>query len=158
MGFGRNLSVDDEDATSISEVVGTATASGNPDLEPLTSWNFDVAVEWYPNADTIVAVGGYYKSFLGGFENTQRVEQFLIDDVSFDADVTTSRTIDDTSTLFGFETTIAHTFTYLPSYLSGLGGKISYNWADADFDFEDKPSGPPRSWTSLVMWCLSASG
>ena len=141
MGFGRNLSVDDEDATSISEVVGTATASGNPDLEPLTSWNFDVAVEWYPNADTIVAVGGYYKSFLGGFENTQRVEQFLIDDVSFDADVTTSRTIDDTSTLFGFETTIAHTFTYLPSYLSGLGGKISYNWADADFDFEDQTFG-----------------
>ena len=141
MGFGRVLSVDDEDATSISEVVGRATANGNPDLEPLTSWNLDVAVEWYPNADSILALGTYYKSFLGGFENTQRVEQFLIDSEPFNADVTTSRTIDDASTLFGFEMTVAHAFTYLPGYLSGLGGKLSYNWADADFEFEDQTFG-----------------
>ena len=144
MGYGRNLSVDDDDATSISEVVGTATASGNPDLKPLTSWNFDAAVEWYPNPDTILAVGGYYKSFLGGFENTQRVEQFLIDDQPFNADVTTSRTIEDTSRLIGFEVTLAHAFTWLPGYLSGLGGKLSYNWADADFDFEDQTFGASR--------------
>ena len=144
MGFGRNLSVDDDDATSISEVVGTASASGNPDLAPLTSWNLDFAVEWYPNEDSMLAVGTYYKSFLGGFENTQRVEQFLIDDVPFDADVTTSRTIEDTSTLFGFEVTAAHAFTYLPGFLSGLGGKLSYNWADADFEFEDQTFGASR--------------
>ena len=144
MGFGRRLSVDDDDATSIADLVGTASASGNPDLKPLTSWNLDLAVEWYPNPDTILAVGGYYKSFLGGFENTQRVEQFLIDDQPFEADVTTSRTIEDTSTLVGFEFTLAHAFTYLPGYLSGLGGKISYNWADADFDFEDQTFGASR--------------
>ena len=144
MGFGRRLSVDDDDATSIADLVGTATASGNPDLKPLTSWNLDLAVEWYPNADTILAVGGYYKSFLGGFENTQRVERFLIDDQPFDADVTTSRTIEDTSTLLGFEFTLAHAFSYLPGYLSGLGGKLSYNWADADFDFEDQTFGASR--------------
>ena len=144
MGFGRRLSVDDDDATSIADLVGTATASGNPDLKPLTSWNLDLAVEWYPNPDTILAVGGYYKSFLGGFENTQRVEQFLIDDQPFEAVVTTSRTIEDTSTLVGFEFTLAHAFTYLPGYLSGLGGKISYNWADADFDFEDQTFGASR--------------
>lgn len=144
MGFGRNLSVDDDDATSINEVVGRAMASGNPDLKPLTSWNLDFAVEWYPNEDSLLAVGAYYKSFLGGFENTQRVEQFLIDDVPFDADVTTSRTIEDTSTLFGFEVTVAHAFSYLPGFLSGLGGKLSYNWADADFEFEDQTFGASR--------------
>ena len=144
MGFGRVLSVDDDDATSISELVGSASANGNPDLEPLTSWNFDLAVEWYPNDDTMLAVGGYYKSFLGGFENTQRVEQFLVDDQPINADVTTSRTIEDTSTLVGFEMTLTHAFDYLPGYLSGLGGKLSYNWADADFDFEDQTFGASR--------------
>ena len=144
MGFGRNLSVDDDDATSITEVVGRATASGNPDLEPLTSWNFDLAVEWYPDPDTLVAVGVYYKRFLGGFENTQRVEQFLIDDQPFDADVTTSRTIDDESRLTGFEVTLAHAFTRLPGFLSGLGTKISVNVADADFEFEDATFGASR--------------
>ena len=146
MGYGRRLTVDDDDATSIGEVVGRATANGNPDLKPLTSWNLDVAVEWYPNEDSIFAVGAYYKSFLGGFENTQRVEKFLIDGQTFDADVTTSRTIEETSTLLGVEVTLAHSFNYLPGYLSGLGGKLSYNWADADFEFEDQTFG-----ASLVL-------
>ena len=144
MGFGRTLTVDDDDATSISEVVGRATANGNPDLEPLTSWNVDLALEWYPNPDTIIAVGGYYKRFLGGFENTQRVEEFLIDGQPFQADVTTSRTQDDSSTLKGFEVTLAHAFTYLPGFLSGLGTKLSYNRADADFEFEDQTFGASR--------------
>ncbi len=144
MGFGRNLTVDDDDATSISEVVGRATANGNPDLEPLTSWNVDLALEWYPNPDTIVALGGYYKRFLGGFENAQRVEEFLIDDQPFSADVTTSRTVDDPSTLKGFEVTLAHAFTGLPGFLSGLGTKISYNRADANFEFEDATFGASR--------------
>ena len=32
---------------------------------------------------------------------------------------------DKTSTITGFEITVAHAFTYLPGFLSGLGGKIS---------------------------------
>ena len=144
MGFGRVLSVDDDEATSIGELVGSATANGSPDLEPLTSWNVDVALEWYPNADTILAVGGYYKKFLGGFENTQRMEEFLVDNQPIQADVTTQRTIEDESTIKGFEVTFAHAFEYLPGYLSGLGTKVSYNWADADFEFEDQTFGYSR--------------
>ena len=138
LGFGRALSVDDDDdPTSIAELVGRASASGNPDLEPLTSWNADVALEWYPNDDSILALGVYYKRFLGGFENTQRVEQFTIDGQPFNADVTTLRTDEDSSTLTGFELTAAHSFSYLPGLLSGLGAKLSVNLADSDFEFED---------------------
>lgn len=138
LGFGRALSVDDDDdPMSISDLVGSARASGNPDLEPLTSWNVDVAVEWYPNDDSILAAGFYYKRFLGGFEQTRRVEQFTIDGQPFNADVTTTRTDDDSSTLTGFELTAAHSFSYLPGLLSGLGAKLSVNLADSDFEFED---------------------
>ena len=144
MGFGRDLNVDDDDATSINDVVGRASANGSPDLEPLTSWNLDLALEWYPDPDTIVGAAVYFKRFLGGFENYQRVEEFEIDGQPFMADVTTSRTIDDPSTLTGFEVTLATAFTQLPGILSGLGTKISYNWADADFEFEDATYGYSR--------------
>ncbi len=138
MGYGRDLNVDDsDDPTSIDELVGNARASGNPDLEPLTSWNLDVALEWYPNDDSILALGFYYKRFLGGFENTQRVEMFTIDGQPFAADVTTSRTDDDSSTLYGFELTAAHSFNYLPGFWGGFGAKLSLNLADSDFEFED---------------------
>ena len=145
LGFGRNLAVDDDDdPMSIADLVGRASASGNPDLAPLTSWNLDVAVEWYPNDDSILAAGFYYKRFLGGFENTQRVEQFTIDGQPFNADVTTSRTDEDSSTLTGFELTAAHSFSYLPGLLSGLGAKLSVNLADSDFEFEDANFGTAR--------------
>ncbi|MCE2392438.1 MAG: TonB-dependent receptor [Proteobacteria bacterium] len=138
MGFGRSLSVDDSgDPMSIQDLVGNASANGNPDLEPLTSWNFDLALEWYPNRDTMVAVGAYYKRFLGGFENAQRVEEFTIDGQPFFADVTVSRTDTHESTLYGFELTAAHSFSYLPGLWKGLGAKLSLNVADSDFEFED---------------------
>lgn len=141
LGFGRRLSVDDDDATSIADLVGSASASGNPDLLPLTSWNFDLAVEWYPNEDSIFAAGFYYKRFLGGFENTQRVETFTIDGADFNADVTTTRTDENESTLTGVELTVAHSFNYLPGLWSGFGAKLSMNFANSDFEFEDQNFG-----------------
>ena len=147
LGFGRDLDVnDDGTAMTIAELVGNATANGNPDLLPLLSWNFDAALEYYPNPDTIFAVGVYYKRFQGGFENTQRVEEFVIDGMPFFADVTTSRTDEDTSEIYGVEVTAAHAFTYLPGLLSGLGTKVSYNFASSNLEFEDENFG-----ASLVL-------
>ncbi|MEM6793881.1 MAG: TonB-dependent receptor [Acidobacteriota bacterium] len=149
LGFGRSLAVNDgDDPTSINDLEGTASgASGNPDLEPLTSWNLDLALEWYPNKDTILAVGTYYKRFLGGFENTQRVEEFAIDGQPFLVDVTTSRTDTDSSEIFGIEFTGSHSFSYLASpFWSGFGVKASYNYASSDFEFEDQNFG-----ASLVL-------
>ncbi|MCG8462440.1 MAG: TonB-dependent receptor, partial [Holophagales bacterium] len=147
LGFGRNLVVDDSnDPMSIDDLVGSSPlASGNPDLEPLTSWNLDLALEWYPNRDTVLAVGGYYKRFLGGFENAQRVEEFAIDGQPFLVDVTTSRTDEDESELYGFELTASHSFSYLISpFWRGFGVKLSYNYASSDFEFEDQNFGAAR--------------
>ncbi|TQV78739.1 TonB-dependent receptor [Exilibacterium tricleocarpae] len=137
LGFGRRFEVDDNAViTDLDELVGEATATGNPDLEPLLSWNFDAAIEWYPNDDTILALGGYYKRFQGGFENVQRFETFIVDGEPLQGKVTTTRTDSDTSTLKGFELTATHSFSYLPSFWSGFGAKLSYNYADSDFEFE----------------------
>ncbi len=146
LGFSRIFStnIDDdgsETAASIDDVIGEIRAVGNPNFDPLMSWNYDASFEWYPNADSILAIGAYYKSFQGGFETVIQPESFEFNGQTVTRDVTTTQTSDQTSNLFGLELTASHGFTYLPGLLSGLGAKISYNYVDSDFEFEDSRYG-----------------
>ena len=138
LGYGRTFTTTtDDDATSLADFVGRARGTGNPFLEPLLSWNVDAAVEWYPNKDTILAGGFYYKRFNGGFEGVGQIETFDINGQDFDALVVTTQTTDKASTIYGFELTASHRLSFLPAPLDGLGFKVSYNWADSNFKFED---------------------
>lgn len=140
LGIGRsfNQSIDNENGSpDIEDVVAQVDGFGNPQIDPLMSWNFDVALEWYPTDDTILAGGLYYKRFNGGFRNVGQVETFNIDGQDLTAVVTTQELDDSSSEIFGLEVTAAHTFTNLPGVLSGLGMKLSYNYADSNFEFED---------------------
>ena len=126
---------------------GQTTTGGAADLAPFTSWNVDTALEWYPNKDTILAVGAYYKKFRGGFQNTVIDQDFLVLDASIgDNGVVTTpvlslETTDETSNLYGIELTASHSFNYLPGILGGFGGKLSYNYASSDFELEDDFAG-----------------
>lgn len=142
LGYGRSFNaLLDDTATSIAEAVGSASASGNPFTGPLLSWNFDTALEWYPNRDAILAVGAYYKRFNGGFTNTSQTETFVVDGQPLDTIVTTTNTDGSTSTIYGFEVSAAYRLSFLPAPLDGLGFKIGYNYADSDFEFEDEDLG-----------------
>ncbi|VVT21126.1 TonB-dependent receptor [Erythrobacter sp. EC-HK427] len=144
LSFGRsfNALVDEGSPIfSVAEAIGTASATGNPFTDPLLSWNFDVALEWYPDEDTIFAVGGYYKSFNGGFETVGQFETFTVDGEDLQTLVTTTNTTQDTSTIYGFEISAAHRFSYLPRPLDGLGFRLGYNFADSDFEFQDDTLG-----------------
>ena len=55
--------------------------------------------------------------------------------------VTAPQTSEDTSTIYGAEITATHSFSYLDSWLSGFGIKLSYNYADSNFEFEDENFG-----------------
>lgn len=138
LGFGRVFrTVTDTDATSVDELIGLANATGNPQLNPLLSWNFDAALEWYPDKDTILAGGVYYKRFNGGFETVGQLESFDVNGAPLDALVTTQQTTSTTSTIYGFELTAAHRLSFLPAPLDGLGFKLSYNFAKSNFRNED---------------------
>lgn len=143
MGFGRSVNIisDDEDATELDALITGVTASGNPAIDPLMSWNYDAGFEWYPNEDSIVAVSAYYKSFQGGFDNVVTNETYSLNGEGVEFPVAVQQTSDDTSGLYGFELTAAHSFSYLPGYWSGFGGKLSYNHAQSDFEFEDSRYG-----------------
>ena len=144
LSFGRTFNaLVDEGAPvfSVQEALGSANATGNPFTDPLLSWNVDAALEWYPNADTLLAVGVYYKNFDGGFENTSQTEIFTVDGVDLETIVTTSNVTGESSDIYGFEATISHRLSYLPAPLDGLGFKISYNYASSNFEFEDDTLG-----------------
>ncbi len=144
LSFGRTftgVTDETEDLTSLADLVATANATGNPFTDPLLSWNVDAGLEWYPNDDTILAFNAYYKSFDGGFERVGQFETFTVSGQDIQALVTTTNVSDDTSTIYGIEITAAHRFSYLPAPLDGLGFKLSYNYADADFEFEDDTLG-----------------
>lgn len=138
LGYRRSFSLNSaEDITDPDDLLTNVSGAGNPFTQPLTSWNFDTALEWYPNEDSILAVGLYYKQFTGGFEQIRTIETFTIDGEPVEAEFTVSQTNEDTSDLFGVELTGSHRFSYLPGYLSGLGVKLSYNYGDSNFEFED---------------------
>lgn len=143
MGFGRSINVigDDEDAMSLEGLIQSITANGNPAIEPLKSWNFDAGVEWYPNDDSILAVSGYAKIFQGGFENVIANETYVLNGEDVEFPVAVQQTSNQTSNILGVEITAAHRFSYLPGILSGLGAKISYNYANSNFEFEDSRYG-----------------
>ncbi|MCX2783897.1 TonB-dependent receptor [Microbulbifer thermotolerans] len=142
LGYKRTFSINtSEDITDVNELIDAVEGDGNPDMQPLTSWNFDAAIEWYPNEDTMLAFGVYHKKFQGGFEQARVTESFVVDGQNVEADFTITRTNEDTTDLTGFEVTGTHRFSYLPGYLSGLGVKMSYNYADSDFEFEDSSYG-----------------
>lgn len=146
MGAGRTFSVsssdDEENATTVQELISSVSGNGNPAIDPLMSWNFDAGFEWYPNDDTILALGGYYKSFEGGFINVFQDETYELngEEATFSVEGL-QQVSNETSDLFGIEFTGSHNFSYLPGLLSGLGAKISYNYVDTDFDFEDSRYG-----------------
>lgn len=144
LSFGRTFNaLVDEGAPvfSVAEALGSANATGNPFTDPLMSWNVDAAVEWYPNPDTILAVGVYYKKFDGGFENSSQTEIFTVDGQELETAVSTTNVTGDSSDIYGIEVTASHRFTYLPAPLDGLGFKVSYNYASSNFEFEDDALG-----------------
>ncbi|MCA0893632.1 TonB-dependent receptor [Microbulbifer agarilyticus] len=142
LGYRRSFDTNgSDDIVDVADLLDGVNGDGNPNMQPLTSWNFDTAIEWYPNEDTMLAFGVYHKRFQGGFETAQIVETFEVDGETLAADFNITRTDDDTSSLTGFEVTGTHRFSYLPGYLSGLGVKASYNYADSNFEFEDSNYG-----------------
>lgn len=139
MGFQRSFQVADEDEEpeTIDELITGVTGSGNPYADPLMSWNYDLALEWYPNEDTILAATLYAKDFTGGFTNTVVSETYEVDGETVTLPIVLQQTNNDKSKLTGIEIFASHNFSYLPGFLSGFGGKVSFNYADSDFEFED---------------------
>ena len=143
LGYNRSFALNgSDDITDPEDLIAGVSGAGNPATDPLMSWNFDTAVEWYPNDDSILTFGFYYKDFQGGFIQETTLETFIVDGEEIIKPVTVTQTDGDSSTLWGIEITAAHNLSYLSNaFLSGLGVKIGYNYGNSNFEFEDSNYG-----------------
>ena len=138
----RSRTNDENNAyATLAEAVNGIGATGNPYLKPILSTNVDLGLEWYANNDTMVAGAIYWKEFNGGFETVAQLESFNLDGNQVQGLVETTQISDKDSTIKGIELSLTHSFDYLPGFWSGFGGKLSYNYADSDFEFEDQHGG-----------------
>lgn len=138
LGAGRIIAVDTgADYESVEDAIRNITANGSPRLEPLMSWNADLSLEYYANRDSLFSFAVYAKQFTGGFQPVAYDETFVIDGQPVTVPVVQTENSEDESTLLGFEMTAAHRFSNLPAPFDGLGTKISYSYADLDFENED---------------------
>ncbi len=136
LGYSRSFQTDDEsEPESVEDLLVGVAGPGNPDLQPLMSWNYDAAVEWYPSEDSIVAFGVYYKQFNGGFQQQTVLETFIVDGVEVALPITNSVTTDEESDLYGLEASFSYRWD------SGIGVKFGYNYADTTYEFEDSNYG-----------------
>ncbi|KLE32392.1 TonB-dependent receptor [Aurantiacibacter luteus] len=132
-GYSAALAISSEsDAFSVGEAV---SASGNPFLEPLQSWNGDVSLEWYAGPTTSLSLAGYYKSLQTGFDTQVSTLQLIVDGTPTDVQIARTVNSDDSSRIYGFEITAQHQFDF------GLGFQASYNFADSNFEFPDPSIG-----------------
>ena len=132
LGYSRTFQEDTEGtATSISDLLVGVNGSGNPDTQPLMSWNYDAAFEWYPNEDSILALSLYYKQFNGGFQQQTVIEDFTVAGESVSLPITNSVTSDEDSEILGLEASFSYRWD------NGIGMKFGYNYADTDFEFQD---------------------
>ncbi|WP_223805229.1 TonB-dependent receptor [Tsuneonella flava] len=138
LSAGRSIRLDDGTAfADVADAIRSIQASGSPRLEPLMSWNGDLALEWYPNADSLLSTTVYYKRFSGGFQPVRIDEDFVIGGQQVTIPVTQTRNSDDKSSIYGVEVTAATRFSFLPAPLNGLGTKVSYNYAKSNFKSHD---------------------
>lgn len=134
LAAGRTITLEDGTAfTNVADAIGQIVADGSPSLKPIMSWNGDVALEWYPNKDTIVAGTLYYKSFGGGFTPVLIDETFNIGGQDVSVPVTQRQNSAEKSRVYGLELTLSNRFSWLPAPFDGLGAKVSYNYADSNF-------------------------
>lgn len=138
-GFGSMFFVDTSGTPNRPGLLGGVPtgASGNPDLEPLESFNIDLSVEWYYGDASYVSLG-YYDKEIDNFLGTGVEERnlFGLQDPSSGEPGTRSGTAASTLTANGIQVTDVNLFT-LTAMLANPG------------DPEAIANGDPARWGSV---------
>lgn len=121
--------------------------SGNPELAPMTAWQYDVSLEWYFNKGGILAAGLFYKdidTFI--YNRTDTIFENMTDangnpyEGIYDEDVglesinpykVTKPVNGEGASILGLESSYSQSFTELPGDWAGLGLAVNYTYADS---------------------------
>jgi len=106
--------------------------TGNRDLKPVESWNYDVSAEWYFDDVGSFTASAFRKEITGliGYD-LSTVELTSDDGVSAETEIGGPANTADSS-LYGFEFAYQQTYDFLPGLLSGLGAQATYTYVNGD--------------------------
>jgi TonB-dependent receptor len=117
---------------------------GNPDLVPLESMNFDLALEWYLTSGGILAAGVFYKDIDNPiFTRITEIEEEEYEGRFFsELEITTTDNAD-SGEIFGVELNYQQQFIGLPSFFSGFGVALNYTYTDSEANVFDRDDPVP---------------
>jgi TonB-dependent receptor len=101
--------------------------SGNPQLKPMRSWNYDLSAEWYIN-DTNSLTGALFDKEITGFlASTNHLLPYTNNGVTENVLVTRPEN-QGKGHVRGFEAAWSGFFQFLPSVLKNFGARTSYTY------------------------------
>lgn len=105
---------------------------GNPNLQPIESWNFDIGFEHYFGDDNFFAVTAFYKDISNNIITNTIAEGFeQLDGETVPILFTTTRN-EDSAEFSGVEVSYQHFFDNLPGIWSNFGIQANYTYIDAN--------------------------
>ena len=106
---------------------------GNPDLEPFSSTQYDLSLEWHVGRRGLLSVAGFYKDIEASIITRSRIESHDIG--SGPMDFVVRRPFNGpATTVKGIELSAQQTLRFLPSPFDGFGINVNYTYTD---DAED---------------------
>ena len=126
-------------------------STGNPNINPTQSDNLDVSLEWYPDADSLFAVGVFVKdinTFVQTLQQNIPFNQLGLPDsllvgagpggtnLSPTTDFRTTQPINtEGGRLKGFEINAQKRLDFLPGWLENFGVQANYTFVDSDITY-----------------------
>ena len=111
--------------TSPGPTLQGSGSGGNPNLDPIRSTNYDLALEYYPAKSTQLTVAGFYRAIDGYIQNYADEETIGGNSYS----ITRPRSTHD-GILQGVETGYQQFFDFLPDAFKGVGIQANYTYID----------------------------
>lgn len=124
------------------------SSGGNPDLKPYKATNYDVSLEWYPTATTMMSAAGFYKDIQDFIVTTIQDENVTIANAGglpvggfitgpHQATFAAARPHNAGSAVVrGVELELVHTFDELPGFLSGFGTELNATFVSTNRTFD----------------------
>ena len=110
--------------------------TGNRNLRPIESWNYDLSVEWYFDRVGSLTVNAFAKDIQGIVNNGVDIVNFVSPSgVDLDVEVNGPANRQD-GLLKGVEIAYQQTYDFLPGLLSGFGTQLTYTYVDGG-DFQN---------------------
>jgi len=112
-------------------------SSGNPDLSPIKSTNYDMSLEWYFSPVGYASAGVFYRDIDGYIQNY--ITNVVIAGEDYELSSPQSA---GSGHLQGVELAYQQTFDFLPGAWSGLGAQLNYTYIEGDTKSPEFIGGP----------------